>query len=497
MSAIYLAGGVAAQDGLIMQTPAGTFTTGLADAAFTKKLSKGTTGNQSVSGITVTEVDATNNAGVYAVTIPAATIPAANGMYTLLIYQTADPTFSFQQIYYVTPTGLPGTVGTLSFTATAANGRVVDGAAAPVSGATVIFTKTGYLSSVVTNASGLWTQYFDASFGTVTITVVKSGYAQSTSSLTVGASSVTGPGADIAIAAVTNSGSVVASDLWAYARRQAFSKTGTQADVKIKQAVQDSLDRFGKSYSWNWYWRRGWLNINGMYSAGTITLTKGSANAVISGGTWPTWAGSGKIFYSNQILDIASFAGGTTVVLNGTWNGNTVSGATYKVFQDGYTLPTDFFEFGRFMEGQAWPYMPTPIPIQEIWARMNAFAIGSQFAWAFGIHNGKISLAPYPLQDMTCSYTYRVRPATLVNDSDIADVDPASIECLRHLINYYIAIYFGECVAGSAQICLELYTESLERQIANDKQATQGGVAGANRRGMVPMWLSKTTPVNW
>jgi hypothetical protein len=496
VSAIYLAAGVAAQDGLIMQTPAGTFTTGLVDANFTKKLSKGTTGNQSVSGITVTEVDATNNAGVYTVAIPAATVPAANGAYTLLVYLTADPTFSFQQIYYVTTNGLPGTIGTLSFTATAANGRVVDGAGAAVAGATVIFTKTGYLSSVVTDASGLWTQYFDASFGAVTLTVVKSGYAQSTSSLTVGASSVTGPGADISISTVVNSGNIIAADLWAYARRQAFNKTGTQADTKIKQAVQDSLDRFAKSYSWNWYWRRGWLNINGAYSTGTITLTKGSANAVLAGGTWPTWAASGRIFYGNQILDIASRTSGTTVVLSGTWNGATVAGATYKIFQEEYSLPVDHFEFGRFFEGQAWPYAPTPIPIQEIWTRMNAFNIGSQFAWAFGIHNGKIALAPYPSTDMSCSYTYRVRPATLVNDSDIVDLDPGAIECLRHLINYYIALYFGETVAGAAQACLDLYTESLERQIANDKQATQGAQAGS-KRANVPMWLSKTTPVNW
>ena len=78
---------------IIARDAAGAAVTGLTDGSFTKQLSKDGVGNQSVTGITVTEVDATNNPGEYTVLVPAARL-SSNGHYSLQVFRTADLTYA-------------------------------------------------------------------------------------------------------------------------------------------------------------------------------------------------------------------------------------------------------------------------------------------------------------------------------------------------------------------------------------------------------------------
>ena len=53
---------------------------------------------------------------------------------------------------------------------------------------------------------------------------------------------------------------------------------------------------------------------------------------------------------------------------------------------------------------------------------------------------GKIAIWPYPSEDRMLNYVYYKKPADLVNDSDIADWDIASISLLYRAIDFHIAI---------------------------------------------------------
>lgn len=489
--------GVAFRDKFVLQNGA-AWVTGLTDGSFTKQLSRNGTGNQSTTGITISEISAVTDQGAYEVSILSTAFLATEGSYLLKIFETANPANSVDQIYIVTLTGQPGSASTLNFTSSTADGRVTDGSS-PISGATVLLRKTGtnFLIETTTAATGNWGPIaFDPSFGTVSITVQASGYQVGTASLSVGASSITGPGADIALTAVSSQNVITAGSLWSYARRMAANKNGTQADTKIQQLVNDALDRYAKDFKTStWWWRRGQISFQAPYSTGTITLTNGDATVTLAGGTFPSWAAQGKFFVSGQILDVESRTNGTSVELDGAWNGDTTS-ATYVLFQDEYDLPDDLFEFGQIFQGQRWPYQPTPVGIQELWAGQNAFTISNSNTWKFAVHNGKLVVWPYPNEGGSWMYSYRARPVPLTDAADLADVDPAEIETLRHLINYYVGLYFGadNCVAGQPQECLALYRESLQAALANDKQPEQRSMIGRTA-GMLPMWLTKTTPV--
>lgn len=493
----YLQVGVAFQDGFVLQNGA-TWVTGLTDGSFTKQLSKDGVGGQSVVGITVSEISSVTNQGAYAVSVTAAAFPAVAGTYILKVFETANPSNSADQIFVVTVNGQPGPATSITFTSSTSDGRVTDGSS-PIAGALVLLRKSGtsYVVETETDVNGNWGPIaFDPSFGTVTITVQASGYQVGTSSLSVGASSVTGPGSDIVLAAVSSQNVITAGSLWSYARRMAANKTGTQADTKIQQLVNDAVDRYCKDFKTStWWWRRAQISFQAPYSTGTITLTNGDATVTLAGGTYPTWAASGKFFVEGQILDVASRTDGTNVELDGAWNGDTTS-ATYVLFQDEYDLPDDLYEFGQIFQGQRWPYQPTPVGIQELWSGQNAFTISNSNTWKFAIHNGKLVVWPYPNEAGTWMYSYRARPVPMTDAADLADVDPAEIETLRHLINYYVGLYFGaeNCVAGDPQSCLALYRESLQAALANDKQPEQRAMIGRTA-GMLPMWLTKTTPI--
>ena len=483
---IYIKAGVNFRDQVVVQTAVGVFTTGLVDASFTKRLSNGVTGNLSTAGLTITEVSAANNPGVYDILVPAALI-ATNGSYTLVVFVTADQTFSYSQEYLVTTDGTPSGAGSLTFTPTAANGRIVNASGTALSGATVYLSYSGYITSFVSDASGLWGPWATSpSVGTVVMTVTKSGYGTQTSSLTVGASSVTGPLIDIGLTAVATIATTVASELWAFAKRMANNKPGTQADIKYKQLVNDAIDRLAMEKSWNWYTRKGFISVETPYATGTIALTQGATTCVLTGGSFPTWAATGRLYINGvPVLNVASRNSTTSLTLAANFGGATAS-YTYTLFLDNYALEANAFEFISVMSGQNWPYAAGACTIERLWELQDSWAGNAARApWSFAIAGGRMHLYPYPSTAAQVSYIYRARPAPLDADTDIADIDPVWIHTLRHLISFYVCTYFGESVTGDAASCLSLYNDSLARLIANDKSPR--GV-GATKTGRGTYW---------
>lgn len=481
MSAIYVRTGVLFRDSITVESPAGAFNNALVDANFTKALSNGATGGVATTGITITKTTI-DVVGKYDILIPA-TIFATNGNYTLTVYITADPTYSYIQEYVATADGTPSGTGTLSFTASASDGRVKDTAGTPISGATVILSYSGYTTQLTTSALGLWGPWYsDPSVGIVTITIIKSGYAVATSALTVGASSITGPLADITLTAVTIAGTVSASELWAYTRRMANNRPGAQADVKIKQAVDDALAKLAQDVgpNGNWYIRKGYLAVKAPYSTGTIALVKDATGCILTGGTFPTWAANASLYVNGQpLLSIGSRTDATNLVLASAWGGTSGS-YSYVLSLDNYTLATNSCEFMGIMNGQSWPYMAGAVTIEKLWELQNAITnLSQRGAWYYAIANNRMYLYPYPSTDAQVAYIYRALPVGLNSESDTADVDPTWISTLRKQINCKVIEYFGDCVAGSTADCDKAYETAISSLVGSIK--TPRGIG--NQRG--------------
>jgi len=479
MSPIYVRTGVLFRDSVTVQSSAGTFNNALVDGDWTKALSESTTGGVATTGIVVTKTS-TDTVGKYDVLVPAA-IFTADGHYTLTLYVTADPTISFVQEYVATDDGTPGSTGLLSFTATADNGRVEDSSGNPLEDVTVYLSYSGYISSLTTDASGLWGPWkTDPSIGTVDLTVIKSGYAVGISSISVGALSITGPGVDIPLSPITTANSVSASDLWAYARRMAHNKPGALADARITQLVNDALDKLAMDVgsNGNWYIRRGYLAVKEPYSTGTLALTEDATTCVLTGGSFPSWAANGRLYINGQpLIEITARNSSTSLTLASAWGGETTAAVSYVLSLDNYALESNAFEFMGIMNGQSWPYMAGPVTIERLWELQNSITnLSQRGAWNYAIANNRMHLYPYPSENAQVAYIYRARPAPLDESSDIADVDPTWISALRKQINCQVAINFGECVAGTIQQCDDAYDKALASLIGNIK--TPRGIGG-------------------
>lgn len=475
---VYHRTGITLRDAFIYQNADGTFNTGRVQADFTIRLSKDGVGNQATTGVTITEVDASNNPGEYAVAVATSGFVATSGAYVLVITRTAAPAFTYEQEYIVNITGSYTTTPP-SFTATASNGRVMAGAV-PISGATIYLTLGGvFYTQTTTDASGLWGPVY-LSDGTFTVRAQASGYAQSTATITVSGASVTGPLADIALTVGSTVNPMSAAQLWAYARRMAVDITGSKADAIVKAAVNDALDMVSSARLWPHLLRTAMLPLRAPYSTGTITVS--GTTITLSGGTWPTWAASGKVFVAGQIIDIATRTSATAVEVADTWGGAAITASTYLIYQNEYDLPDDMWRFHQNLPGQRWGWGASPVDPASVLNAEAAAVYGQSFPDCYAIANGNFMCWPYPSADAMLRYTYYARPARLAFDTDVADWDPVHLEMLKRAIDYQLARQVGKVISGDAQSTMAAYKESLGRDASQDKQPTDIPAVGGDMR---------------
>lgn len=453
---------------ILTDRSSGAGVTGKVQADFTIKISHNATGSVSTTGLVITEVDATNNPGAYRVQVSGSTgfHATTTGEYTVVISLTADPLQTYVMTFHITSDGdFSGTIGSASFTATAANGRITDGTSALASVTVRIRDSVNAIVvQTTTDASGLWGPiYLDP--GTYTIDAQKTGYTSSNSStIVVVGTTATGPGADIALASASSGTGLTASDLWAYARRMARNRVGSQADTEVHQIVNDALDMVSQEQEWPFLLTdRGTFSLDAAYSTGTLTLTTGSTTCTLATGTWPTWAASGKLKISGKTYFIASRTSGSVIVLATAWKETTTSTATFVIFRDEYALASDLMKFGSIHQGESWYWGSDPVGFDQFLQMQNDHNYADSTPRFFTIAGSKIRVWPYPSQDVLINYSYYKKPAALTTSTDEADWDTQHVLLLRRAIDYQCALRYEDCVAGDAGQTRGVYQAALSR----------------------------------
>lgn len=446
---------------------------GKVQANFTIKLSKNGVGNQSTTGVTITEVDSVNNVGLYAISVSGTTgFAAATGEYTLTIFDTSSPEYAWETTYVITSDGTgEGTLGGASFTATAANGRITDGTSA-LSGATVyIRDSAGSLyASVTTTAAGLWGPVYFNKDDTWTGYAQKAGYSVVSFTVTSSGATATGPGADVALTAVSTGSGLTLGELMSYGRRMVRDAVGTKADTDLKSAINDALSVIARERKWPWYERQGTFTLNAKYITGTLTVTQASATVTLAGGTFPTWVSSdAQLEINGQWHRISTRDSGAQVTLVTAWGEASASVTAWAVFQDEYALPADCLRFGRVFPGEGWVYGGEPSSYESVLQAKNGALWGQRYPLVWAIHKNRIVLWPYPDTATNLQYMYWLKPATLTNTLDEADWDPMHVELLHRSIDYQLALRFGAIVSGDPNACLTRYQQALAKAMPMDK----------------------------
>ena len=474
----------------LMNRTTGAGVTGKVKADFTLNLSKNGVGNQSTAAITLTEVDSTNNAGEYIVTVPGATgFVTAVGTYKLYIGYTADLSYWFELLAIVTASTITAVpLGTATFTASSGDGRVTDGTSA-LSRATVrVVDPSGVAyTSAITGATGLiGTLSFDRA-GTYTCYVNKAGYAQNSFSIVVSGTTTTGPLTDVALTATASTTGMTLAELRAYGRMQVLDAVGTEANTKIDGAVNDALGMLSREKEWSWFMTDWDLVVYAAHTTGTLALAKAGTTVTFSSATLPTWVDSScKLLIGSTWLRIASRTDTSHVEVTTAWPETSLTTSTFVLIKDEYALPADCQKFGAPFGGTDWVWGTSPVSFEVMRQYQIANRVGAKFPGIHAIHNSKLILAPWPNADKLYPAIYRKKPATLVSDSDAADWDSQHLEVLERAIDFQLTRRFQSVLPGDAKTCKAAYIDALNRAVPYAKdspQIRQFSVGGYNRPG--------------
>jgi hypothetical protein len=274
-------------------------------------------------------------------------------------------------------------------------------------------------------------------------------------------------------------------ELKSYARRQARDPVGAKADTLIQAAVNDALAMIARERQWAWYQSHGAVTLQAPYDTGTITLTNGSANVTLATGTWPSWAASGKILYDGKWMRIASRTSDSVIVLQTAWAEDTIAGASYVLYRDEYTLPTDCGRFGKLYPGSGWVYGGEPVGFDDILQAYNGYSGGQQYPSMWALYKDQIIVWPYPSDNTTINLMYYRLPPVLSLDATVADWDTMQNELLYRAIDYQLSITMGTVMSGDPGTTRALYKDALDRAVKSEKvPQSRGSWFGTGGREM-------------
>jgi len=487
---IYYKMGVLLEDDIFLNVS--TTATGVTGEAanFTMLLVKDGVGNQSTTGMTITEVSSTTNPGLYHLSCnPTTSFVASTGDYSLKISWNTSPIYSWEKTYRVNTTGLPtGTAGAARFDAALGDGRVTDGSSA-LEGATVYIQTPAnkpYVS-IQTDASGLWSVNFPSD-GTWPVEIQLAGYSILSSSILTSSSTATGPATDLALTAISTASGMLLSNLKTYARYQVRGNVGSSADGKIVAAINAAASSIAKAHKWSWLKTDGDFTFHPAYTTGTITLTNNDATVLFNDATVPSWAtgtNAVKILYNGQMLRVASRTDSTHVELVTAWAGDTVT-TGYYLFQDEYELPADCLIFGRIFPGTGYGWNSDIISFESLRQYQNDNNFVTTVPTFTAVHNNKLVVWPAPSVSRNWPAIYQRQPAILVNNSDELDFDPLMLNLVNRAMDYQLALRFGPIEAGDAVTCLAAYTIELNSCVSNDKEnGPRTGIGRSPRRSTI------------
>lgn len=446
--------------------------TGKVGGDFTIEISKDGTGNQATTGCTITEIDATNNAGEYQVSCSGSTsFVTVVGTYEVTVYDTSNSEYRWVQTIRVANSNTyTGT--TAEFTATAGDGRIT-ASGSPLQDAvvTLIDGSGTRVTEVTSDAAGLWGPVYLSE--SVTGYVQADGYAQSTFAITVSGLTATGPGTDVAMTTATSVSVLKASELVAYARREAADRTGSKSDTVLLQIVNDAMQDVSRKTNSTFYETTYDITIEAKYDTGTLAVTNGSATVTLSGGTWPTSAASGVLSIDSKVYDISSRDSATQVTLRTAYVGTTNAALDeWTYVRTSYDLPENLYNITDMYYGRNWPWSGDPVSYNTFVAELQGYFYTQKFAHVWSIANQQIHLWPAPTDDDFITIVYYRRPAQLTALTQTADVDPNHIEILRRMISYHVALHYGIVEGGLDQD--ELMKAAMDTLVATANKDRNG-----------------------
>lgn len=179
----------------------------------------------------------------------------------------------------------------------------------------------------------------------------------------------------------------------------------------IRTAIHKAYSELTTIRDWAYYHVHGRVITDAPYSTGTVSSS--GATVTLSGGTWPSWAGSGAYLkVGEQIARVASRTSGSVVVLDSALGLKAdVASQPYTLYRTVYPLPSDFRNMDEPSDEYNWWSGVYVTPDQAMKLERVSNTSGTPLHWTVikdpDSTGWAIKLIGYPTEQETIDFTYR------------------------------------------------------------------------------------------
>ena len=217
-----------------------------------------------------------------------------------------------------------------------------------------------------------------------------------------------------------------------------FGDSSTAMNTRIKRYINWSQQDVCSRHTWDFLLKRSFFQCTDDYTTGTVDATNGSATITGTSTVFTSGMVGRKIRVGtdSEFYTIATFTSTTSIDLDQTYVGSTVTGKTYAIYQDEYSLATDVEKIID-LYNPTLAYKLKNISRQEFDALIpNPQSYGNPEYWIEAgrdsSENRKVQVYLIPDSTYVIYYWYRKELSDLSADTDTSSI-PAKYHKLLYL----------------------------------------------------------------
>jgi len=293
----------------------------------------------------------------------------------------------------------------------------------------------------------------------------------------------------------------MAYDTYVNIKTAVLSKIGiTDTDVEtvVKQALNDVLQEVCQAHNFSWlYGNLSFITVK-PYTTGTVSVTEGSATITGTDTVWVEGMVGRKFYCGNATYVISAFVSETELTLSTVYAGDTDGEATYKIYQDEYSLATDVEDILAVRQ-ENYPQKLAKKGIEEMdryYPQRNSFGYPSIYSIVGYDSTDYIKIAVYPIPNQARNIYYRYKKrVTEMSADESTPIVPLRYRWVLVKGALYITAKHLE-MGGAAQDFEREYRQGIAQLIAADKKIDERIVKGSGEDTETGNFLGSNYPLS-
>ena len=185
--------------------------------------------------------------------------------------------------------------------------------------------------------------------------------------------------------------------------------TDPDSERLSRRAVQCAVNEFHSKRNWTCFYKRGRIITSPPYATGTIQYqaTSGSVprQITLTGGTWPSFAGSGVLIINNILYPVWAMLDSATLQLQEITApaADIDAGTSFQLVQENYPLPVDFGQIQEIVNSSQGGWMTYLTPGEFMAQQRQYNLLGVPYSYTYQndpLYRGTLAIAFYPFPDI-------------------------------------------------------------------------------------------------